>query len=50
MASFIIKTKDTHSKSFFDDNTRVYNYIIYNNNNNTGPKPLLHRKETSEED
>ena len=29
MASFIIKTKDTISKSFFDDNTIILSYYIY---------------------
>ena len=29
MASFIIKTKDTRSKSFFDDNTFILCNIIF---------------------
>ena len=29
MALFIIKTKDTSSKSFFDDNTIILSYYIY---------------------
>ena len=29
MASFIIKTKDTVSKSFFDDNTIILPNIIF---------------------